>query len=652
MTAIHAELVADGGQVFLIAVGPDVEVARAAKYLELLTPKFTRSSPPGALTVPLSWGAIVQLTAAMSQLGAAWTPGPRLAEWIREQQTARLTAGTSPLSYVVPAGLTPYPWQVSGADMIAKLGSVLITDEPRTGKTPTTVLGLVERAERGLPAFPAVVVAPASVVDPWIDNFNTWAPHLRAIAWRGSPKQRQALAGTADVYVASYETARVDSSADRHRPNPLTKLRPVSVVADECHLIKNPQAERSKSFRRLAGAASRNGGAIVALSGTPITHSPADLWPTLVALEPQAWPARERWVHRYCQTLQSDYKEEVLGLEQAREPEFRLTLLGQHRRVVRADVMAHLPAKTYSVRTVDVPPKWRKAYDDMEKQMLAELPTGEEISVMSVLAQLTRLSQLASAAADVKTTFETDADGVEQVKVNVTLMAPSWKVDALLEVLAERCTTNREPVAEQVLAFAPSRQLMQLAGQAAKEAGYRVGYVMGGQPAGERTATVKAFQAGELDLICATTGAGGTGLTLWNAGTVVFLQRPWSLVESIQAEDRAEGNPEAERGTEVIDIVARDTIDTRVREVLTERAGQLAELVQDPRIVTQLLGGKGAKASTPRAARLTQTAPGEVNGTDGPEGRPTTAPPSSREAVPASPGATPNPSTSKELSHV
>lgn len=596
MTSIVAELTASGQEVFLLAAGPDAEVARAAKHLEILTPHFSKSNPPGALVVPLSWGAVVQLTAAFSQLGVAWCPGPRLQAWIHEQQSMRVAAGRTDLRYPIPDGLTPYPWQVEGAGMIAALGRALITDEPGTGKTITTILGLVERDEDGHPAFPAIVVSPTSVVDPWVEAFETWAPRLRTVAWRGSPKKRHALAGMADVYVVGYETMRVDAGTSRGHQQLILGVKPVSVVADECHLIKNPQAERSKAFRRLARQAASRDGAVVALSGTPITHSPADLWPTLVSLEPDAWPARERWVRRYCQTLQGDYREEVLGLEPAREPEFRLTLLGQHRRVAKADVLTQLPPKVYSVRTVELPAKWRKAYDDMERQMLAELPDGEEISVMSVLAQLTRLSQLASAAADVHTTVETDADGVEHVHTEVTLRAPSWKVDALLEILEER-------PGQPVVCFAPSRQLMAVAGAAAAAAGHRVGYVWGGQTQTERTKTVAAFQAGALDLICVTTQAGGVGLTLTAARTCVFLQRPWSLVESLQAEDRCHRiGSEVHDSIEIIDVVAKSTLDTRVRAVLRERAGQLSDLVQDPRIVQQLLGGVRLNPSSEAAA--------------------------------------------------
>ena len=573
MIEVHAELTAGRRDIVLVAGGPHEEIAYAARRLQRLTPVFRKSNPPGALLVPATWPAVVQLSRAFGQ---AWRPGPVLTAWMAEQVAAR-TKVERPLEYEIPTGLTPYPWQVEGAQIIAATGRALITDEPGTGKTITTILGLVERRD----VTPVVVVCPASVVDPWVDAWRLWVPSWRVVAWRGTPAARHALAGTAEVYVVSYDTARNDAPASGVPVRPLLDLHPVSVVIDECHLAKTPSAQRSKAVRRLAKTAST----VVALSGTPITHNPADLWPTLAAMEPDAWPSRERWVRRYCETVQGDYGEDVLGLDAGTEPEFRLTLLGQTRRVAKADVLEQLPPKVYGVRTVELPREWRKAYDDMEADMLAELPDGEELSVMSVLAQLTRLSQLASAAADVSVRTEVTDDGTERQHVTVTLKAPSWKVDALLEVLAER---PREPV----VTFAPSKQLIMLAGQAAEMAGYRVGYVVGGQSMDTRTDTVAAFQAGELDLLCATTGAGGVGLTFTAARTAVFLQRPWSLVEALQAEDRCHRiGSEQHDSVEIIDVVAAKTVDTRVRAVLRDKAGQLAELVQDPRIVAELLGG-------------------------------------------------------------
>jgi hypothetical protein len=460
-----------------------------------------------------------------------------------------------------------------------------------TGKTITTILGLVERwahTEQHAPVTPIVVVAPSSVVDPWVDEFRKWAPQWRVRAWRGSPQRRRNLAGTADVYVTSYGTARRDAADTNARTSPLIGLRPASVVADEVHMIKHQNSAQSRAVRRLASGASN----FVGLSGTPITHSPADLWPALVALEPGAWPSGERWVQRYCTSLPGDYRSTPLGLDPQTESEFRTTLLGRHRRVSKADVLAELPPKVYSIRTVELPTAYRAAYDGMALDMLAQMPDGEELSVMGVLAQLGRLAQLASAAADIETTTEIVLDAetglpIERVHQKVTLKAPSWKVDALLEVLEERPS-------QPVVAFAPSRQLIMLAAAAATSAGLRVGYIVGGQTPKERTAQREAFQAGRLDLLCVTTGAGGVGLTLTAARTAVFLQRPWSLVEAMQAEDRLHRiGAELHESIEIIDIVARKTIDTHVRKILRERAGQLSDLVQDPRIVAQLLGGSG-----------------------------------------------------------
>jgi SNF2 family DNA or RNA helicase len=594
--AIHTEIIAgsafDGHQqVALMAVGPEFEVATAAKYLQTLTPLFSKSDPPGALTAPLTWPLVVQLSATF---GPAFVPGQQLCRWIEEQVRLRqpVAAGTPPAwAYTLPDGLTPYPWQVEGAQVIGDLGSALITDEPGTGKTITTILGLINRYDRAGGVFPILVVCPASVVDPWVTAWQTWFPMASAVAWRGSPAKRIDLLGTADVYVTSYETCRQDAPAVNARKlAPLVELGAGALVIDECHLIKNNQTARSQAVRRLAKKVTAKGGPVVGLSGTPITHHPGDLWPTLDALQHDAWPAKERWVKRYCVTLPGaaeSGQDQILGLHPASESEFRLTLLGQHRRVAKADVLTQLPPKVYSVRTVELPKAWRKVYDDFEAQMLAELPDGSELSVMDTLSVLGHLRQLSAAAADVDVTYGPDVDertGQPKRHVHLELKSPSWKVDALLELLEER---PQEPV----VAFAPSRQLMMLAGAAAA-AGRRVGYVVGEQSAAERTRAVQAFQAGELDLICATTGAGGVGITLTAARTCVFLQRPWSLVESIQAEDRCHRiGSEIHDSVEIVDIVAKDTLDSRVRAVLKQRAGQLSELVQDPRIVTELLGG-------------------------------------------------------------
>lgn len=580
--AIHAEISAAGDRIVLMAAGPLFEQAYAAKVLQTLTPAFDSKSTPGAITLPLTWPAVVQLS---SVFGQSWCPGPKLQAWAVDQLMTRAGNPNDLLSVPIPEGYTVRPYQADGALLIARTGRALLFDEPRTGKSVTAILGLAQRALVE-DILPIIVVCPAGVVDPFVELFRLLTPYWKTVRYRGTPKRRAKLIEEGgDVFVTSYDTAVRDAPDTKKAHSPLLRLEHQGIVVDEFHFAKNPSSARSWATRRLA----RHTKAFVGLSGTPITHNPADLWPTLEALTPGAWGAKERFVERYCLTTQGDYKETVLGLHPWTEAEFRTSITGQNRRVARQDVMSQLPPKVYSVRTVEIPAAYRKAYDDFEANMIAEMPDGQEISVMDALSQLQHLSRMACGAADVRVDLELDEEtGVEKRHVHIDLKAPSWKVDVLMEILEERRR-------EKSVAFAVSSQLAKLAGAAAEKAGHSVGYIVGGQSQKVRTETIKAFQHGDLHVVCATVGAGGTGITLSAAGTLAFLQRPWSLVESLQAEDRGEGDLTQTRGTEIIDIVAANTIDTRVREVLREKAGQLSDLLQDPRIKAQLLGGSNVK---------------------------------------------------------
>lgn len=580
---VFGELNAEGN-VVVIATG-DIEMA--AGYLKMMTPAWRMTEPRGGMQAPISWSLVCQLGA----LGKSWVPGPKLTAWATAEVGRRMV-DNDPLTTTRTEAPPPRDYQWEGAQVIARTGKCLIFDEPGTGKTLTTLLGLSELRLRGMipAAAPIIVICPNSVMDAWVDAVHTWIPGWTAKAWRGPAEKRRRLVDSRhDVYVVGYAVARRD--ADPHeRHAPLYKLGAGAVVIDECHQIKSPNALQSKAVRKLCASVP----AVIALSGTPITHSSADLWPTLNALDAKAWPSRERYVGRYLDVMAGDYSEAVLGLNKANEPEFRMALLGAHRRLSKADVLSQLPPKVYSVRYVTLPPAARKAYDDLKKDMLAQLDNGDELPAMSVLSQLTHLRQLATAYGNVLITYTTELDefGTEFEKqhVHIDLVdepgRESWKVDEVIEILDER-------PGQQVVVFDPSAQMTRLSAARAAKQGYRVGLVIGGQSAKERTASIDAFQAGDLDVLCVSTAAGGVGITLTAASTVIFTNRPWSYVEASQAEDRCHRiGSERHDSIEIIDVVASNSVDSDVRETLHGKAGSLAELLQDPRIVEQCLGGR------------------------------------------------------------
>lgn len=584
---IIGELNAEGTSVVLLPVNPDGSVGEfdteALAGLSDITPTPHPTTPRGGIQFALSWPLAVQLAASF---GANWQPGPRYVAWLAGEIGRR--TGASSVRHVGelrPDAPAPREYQWAGAETIVRTGGGFLFDDAGTGKTLSAILGVLACRDAGLLALaaPIVVVCPNSVIDSWVDAWHTWTT-LRAVAWRGTISRRRRLRGCADVYVVAYSTARNDMDTHNANGAPLAELAPGAIVIDECHMIKNPQAVQSQVVRKLAGKT----GIVIALSGTPITHNAADLHPTLFAVDSAAWPSRERYTRRYLRTVPGDYEDVIIGLNE-REPELRLALTGQYRSLRKADVLTQLPPKVYSVRTVDIPPKHRAVYDSMERDMVAQLDDGKELPAPTVLAQLTRLSQLASAAADVTVTTETVEDPfgepIEKQHVEVTLKMPSWKVDTLLEILAERDD-------KQTLVFAPSRQLIELAAAEAERVGYKVARIVGGQSAAERTANVDEFQSGARQVMFATTSAGGVGLTLTAASTVVFLQRPWSFVDASQAEDRAHRiGSERHESIEIIDIVATKTVESRVRSVLREKAKSLAELLEDPRIQREVLGG-------------------------------------------------------------
>ena len=170
MPTLYAETDPARQELFLLggAQADPADMARAAKYLQILTPAFRKTDPPGALQTRLTWPTLVQLRATF---GEAFTMGPTLQGWVHEE-VERRTAQAKALGYACPPGMVPYPWQVEGARLIAATGKVLITDEPGTGKTITTILGLVEWLHTYSGNAPVVCVAPASVVDSCVEAWN------------------------------------------------------------------------------------------------------------------------------------------------------------------------------------------------------------------------------------------------------------------------------------------------------------------------------------------------------------------------------------------------------------------------------------------------------------------------------------------------
>ena len=232
-------------------------------------------------------------------------------------------------------------------------------------------------------------------------------------------------------------------------------------------------------------------------------------------------------------------------------------------RRTKAQVLPQLPPKTYSTRLVEMSAKQRKAYEQIRKEMMAQLEGGTLIAA-NPLTKLTRMLQFASCYGEIN-----EAD-------QLLLTLPSCKVDALLEIVEEVGD-------ETAVIFAESKQLIDLATAALMKEKYRVGTITGAVDAQTRAERVGQFNERRLQFLTVTLGAGGEGLSFPGCTTAVFLQRSFNFILNAQAEDRIHG---LGRGSEtaasqIIDIITRDSLEARVHAVYRENAENLEAIVRD-----------------------------------------------------------------------
>lgn len=593
MIEVYGELDEKSGKIVVLTnASNDWDVRDIGIMLSLMTPKF-HTTKEGPILVPVSWEAVTQLTHTFPTNGTRkykWVPGVKLSKWIFDEIMRRSCQGD--LIGEQPKR-PPMPHQSSGAIAIGLNGTFLLADEPGAGKTTAVLMGMAELAARGRDPFPALVVCPAAVIDPWMEEMEQVYPQWKSMPYRGLNRKRL-LKSDAQILVMSYETMRNDMG-DAGNESVLVKYKPSTVVFDEAHKLANYDTKQSVRARRLAKHVPH----VICATGTPITKNAGNFWPILNSMQPEAYPDQGRFKTRYTLEKGQDYGHPVPGgLDPVNEPEFRDIMRGTMRRVAKADIDMNLPPKTYQTRWLDLPAKWRVAYDEMEEDMLAHMPDEEEsnaMTAMSMLAKMTRLRQLACSACTVEHYEEFDSvSGLTEPKMRVTPKEPCWKGEALLEIMAELHQDDEGTQIQHghrpVITAAPYRQLVMLAGHMAERRGYKVGYIVGGMTDKQRTEARHSFQGNELDLICVSTGAGGTGLTLTAADTMVFLARPWSMVEALQMEDRAHRRGQT-KSVQIIDLETRNSVESRVRSALKDKMHNLAELVQDRRMVTEFLGG-------------------------------------------------------------
>lgn len=548
---------------------------------------------------PLSWATCQQLRGVF---GAALQIGPELTAWASEEATGRVQpclllrdaedaelpeallpkdlpkAGDIRDGEVVEQDWALEPRQRAGVRFLATASRATLGDGMGSGKTVQTICALRLLEIEGKDPFPAIVVCPNSMKATWAKEWALWDPRRKVqVVQGGAAARNKQIASGADVLVMNWESLKNHSRIAGYGSIRLTEkekedkqLQAVPLrtfVADEAHRAKNPAAKQTRAAWQVAKQCEHR----FALTGTPVANSPEDIWAIMHLVEPGEWPAKGQFIDRYALQSWSQFGfMNVVGIRGDVRDEFFRILDPRFLRRPTAVVVPALKAKLPpQVREVELLPKQRKAYDQLKKELLAELETGV-LMASNPLTRMTRLVQLAASYG------ELDEHG------KLTLTEPSSKLDALDDILEE---IGDE---EQAVVFAESRQLIELASARLTKQKIVHGLITGAIDVHRRQSAVDDFQGGRSRVILATLGAGGEGLTLTAARHSIFLQRSFSMVKNLQAEDRIWRKGQM-REVQRIDIMAAGTIEQHVFDIGLEKEARLEEVCRDEETIRKWL---------------------------------------------------------------
>lgn len=338
------------------------------------------------------------------------------------------------------------------------------------------------------------------------------------------------------------------------------------VLVKNCHRAKDPRTKQTRALWAVGHTAPYR----IALTGTPVGNQPDDLWSIMHFVAPEDWPRKTQFIDRYALTSWGAWGGlEVVGVRPDTREEFYRVLDPRFIRHLKDQVQPQLPPKTYEQRECVMVPKQKRAYEAMREHMLAELESGDVVVATNPLTQMVRLSQFASAYA------ELDEEG--QLK----LSEPSCKVDALLE-------TTEELGDQRAVVFAESKQLIKLAERALTRANVTFTSIHGDVGEEDRELAERRFQDGYVKLILLTYGAGGEGITLTAANAAFMLQRSWSYIKNRQAEDRVH-RIGLEHPVTIVDFFTADTVDEKRIEKYGEKGEMSEEITRDRETLRWLL---------------------------------------------------------------
>ncbi|MDP0492221.1 MAG: DEAD/DEAH box helicase [Verrucomicrobiota bacterium JB023] len=446
-----------------------------------------------------------------------------------------------------PAGDILRPYQREGVEWMLKLAESglggILADDMGLGKTLQTLTFIYATGGQSL------VVCPSSLVGNWVAEAEKFFPTMNVLAVEG-PKRKQVLAKqgeAADVLITSYALLRQD--IDTWKQWGFT-----AIILDEAQAIKNPEAQVSKATFLLSGERR------FALTGTPVENSVKDLWSIMRFVQPGYLGKRSDFAERYEKPLAKGDDPALRARLARRMKPFIL-------RRLKSEVATELPEKIEQVHHVTLGKRQRQVYEAILRESRQRV--GEAEGGAKRMVALTSLLRLRQACCDLRLT------GLEEEEAGVKI--------AVLEELLEEAIEG----GHRILIFSQFVKFLQAMVPMLAAKGWNFCYLDGSTK--DRTGVVKRFQEDEsIPIFLISLKAGGVGLNLTGADTVIHVDPWWNPAVEAQATDRAYRIGQT-RVVTSYKLIARDTVEEKILALQEKKRGLIESLVDG--------GGSGAGIS-------------------------------------------------------
>ncbi|MBN3526989.1 DEAD/DEAH box helicase [Paenibacillus apiarius] len=445
------------------------------------------------------------------------------------------------LDFPVPDSLEPVlrDYQKYGFQWMKTLAQYrfggILADDMGLGKTVQSIAFIVsmlpEIRNQGLPAM---IVAPASLLYNWQNELKKFAPEIRTVIADGSKTERSGIlkdVSQVDVVITSYPLLRRDIAMYAEQSFH-------TLIMDEAQFFKNHTTQTAQVVKQIQAQYR------FALTGTPVENSLEELWSIFGAVLPELFPGRKAFNELSRETVSKRVRPFLL-------------------RRLKTDVLKELPEKIESLQASELLPEQKKLYAaylaKLKQETLKHLDDNDfQKNRLKILAGLTRLRQLCCHPA----LFVEGYAG------------SSAKFEQLIEIVGECRSAGKR-----MLVFS---QFTEMLGLIERELGYQgvpYFYLDGKTPSAERVELCSRFNEGERDVFLISLKAGGTGLNLTGADTVILYDLWWNPAVEQQAADRAHRIGQ-KSVVQVIRLVSQGTVEDKMFELQQKKLNLIDEVIQ------------------------------------------------------------------------